>query len=86
MDEPDTGTGNGETDNEDPSATERTQARERMADAIAEVRREGKKAAFIYAVVDGVLLFLAANVLLTVLEPTELPTQVSVPTAVTERI
>ncbi|GCF15535.1 hypothetical protein Harman_34700 [Haloarcula mannanilytica] len=83
MAEPDT---EKETGDEDPSTGERAQARERMADALAEVRREGKKAAFIYAVVDAVLLFLVMNVLLTVLAPAELPTQLSVPTAVTERI
>ncbi|EMA10303.1 hypothetical protein SAMN05443574_10919 [Haloarcula vallismortis] len=84
MDEQDTN--NGETDGEDAPAAERAQARKRMADAIAEVRREGKKAAFIYAIVDAVLLFLLVNIFLTVLSPTELPTQVSVPAAVTDPV
>jgi len=84
MHEPDTN--NGETDGEDALASERAQARERMAAAIAEVRREGKKAAFVYAVVDAMLLFLLVNILLTVLSPTELPTQVSVPAAVTDPV
>ncbi|MDS0222981.1 hypothetical protein NDI54_16670 [Haloarcula sp. S1AR25-5A] len=84
MDDPDTD--DTQTDGEDPSTGERARARERMAAALDEVRREGKKAAFIYAVVDAVLLFLVVNVLLTVLAPNELPTQLSLPTAVTERI
>ena len=84
MDGPDTD--NGEPDDEDRSRNERAQARERMAAAIAEVRREGKKAAFVYAVVDAVLIFLLVNLLLTVLSPAELPTQVSVPAAVTEPV
>jgi hypothetical protein len=75
-----------QTDGEDTATSQRAQARDRMAAALAEVRREGKKAAFIYAVVDAVLLFLVVNVLLTVLAPVELPTQLAVPTAVTERI
>ncbi|MBV0903454.1 hypothetical protein KTS37_16845 [Halomicroarcula salina] len=60
--------------------------RRRMASALGEVRREGKKAALIYAVVDAVLLFLAVNVLLAVLRPAELPAQLAVPAAVTEPI
>ena len=84
MDGPDTD--NGEPDDEDRSRNERAQARERMAAAIAEVRREGKKAAFVYAVVDAVLIFLLVNLLLTVLSPAELPTQVSVPAAVTDPV
>ncbi|WP_058995358.1 hypothetical protein [Haloarcula sp. CBA1127] len=84
MDEPDTDTG--ENGNKEPPEKGRAQARERMAAAIAEVRREGKKAAFVYAVVDAVLLFLLVNILLTVLSPAELPTQVSVPTAVTDPV
>ena len=81
MDEPDT-----ETGDKGPSESGRAQTRKRMADAIAEVRREGKKAAFIYAVVDAVLVFLLINLLLTVLSPVELPTQLSVPTAVTDPV
>ncbi|WP_336339377.1 DUF7502 family protein [Haloarcula brevis] len=80
MTDPDT------NDGEDAAASDRTQARERMAAAIAEVRREGKKAAFVYAVVDAMLLFLLVNILLTVLSPAELPTQLSVPAAVTEPV
>jgi hypothetical protein len=84
MDEPDTDTG--ETGGEGPADDGRAQARERMAAAIAEVRREGKKAAFVYAVVDAVLIFLLVNLLLTVLSPVELPTQLSVPAAVTDPV
>ncbi|RLM33723.1 hypothetical protein [Haloarcula sp. Atlit-120R] len=84
MDEPDTDTG--ETGGEGPAEDGRAQARERMAAAIAEVRREGKKAAFVYAVVDAMLVFLLVNILLTVLSPAELPTQLSVPAAVTEPV
>ncbi|MDQ2072521.1 DUF7502 family protein [Haloarcula sp. NS06] len=64
----------------------RSDSRRRMASALDEIRREGKKAAFVYAVVDAVLVFLLANILLTVLSPAELPTQVSVPTAVTDPV
>lgn len=81
-----TDTDTGENGVEEPSANGRAQARERMAAAIAEVRREGKKAAFIYAIVDAVLIFLLVNIFLTVLAPTELPTQLSVPTAVTDPV
>jgi len=84
MDGPDTD--NEETDGKDAPASERAQARERMAAAIAEVRREGKKAAFVYAVVDAMLLFLLVNIALTVLAPTELPTQLSVPATVTDPV
>ena len=84
MDDPDTDTG--ETGGKEPAENERAQARERMAAAIAEVRREGKKAAFVYAIVDAVLVFLLVNILLTVLSPVELPTQVSVPAAVTDPV
>ncbi|MEF8828421.1 MAG: hypothetical protein V5A49_05270 [Haloarcula sp.] len=84
MDGPDTD--GGERGGREPTETGRTQARERMAAAIAEVRREGKKAAFVYAVVDAVLVFLLVNLLLTVLSPVELPTQVSVPTGVTDPV
>ncbi|MFB6223095.1 MAG: hypothetical protein ABEH86_05410 [Haloarcula sp.] len=68
------------------SVTEGSQGRKRMAAALTEVRREGKKAALIYAVVDAVLLFLAVNVTLSVLSPTGLPTQLSVPATVTEPV
>ncbi|NHX38027.1 MULTISPECIES: hypothetical protein [Haloarcula] len=84
MDKPDTNIG--ENGSEEPPESEQAQARERMAAAIAEVRREGKKAAFVYAIVDAVLLFLLVNILLTVLSPAELPTQVSVPAAVTDPV
>ncbi|KOX91828.1 DUF7502 family protein [Haloarcula rubripromontorii] len=84
MNEPNTTTGKNGV--EEPSANGRAQARERMAAAIAEVRREGKKAAFVYAVVDAVLVFLLVNILLTVLSPAELPTQVSVPASVTDPV
>ncbi|ACV47487.1 MULTISPECIES: DUF7502 family protein [Halomicrobium] len=69
-----------------PPTEERERARERMAAAIAEVRYEGKKAAFVYAVVDAVLVALLANVVLTALSPAGLPTRVSVPAAMTEPI
>ncbi|GGM22867.1 hypothetical protein [Haloarcula argentinensis] len=84
MDDPDTDTG--ESGDDEPLENGRAQARERMADAIAEVRREGKKAAFVYAIVDAVLIFLLVNIFLTVLSPTELPTQLSVPAAVTDPV
>ena len=83
MDGPDTDTGE-RSGEQSPEELER--ARERMAAAIAEIRYEGKKAALVYAVVDAVVVFLLANVVLTALSPAGLPTQVSVPTAVTEPI
>jgi len=63
-----------------------SEPRRRMAGALREVRQEGKKAALIYAVVDAVLLFLAVNVLLAVLQPAELPAQVAVPRTVTDQL
>lgn len=84
MNEPDIDTG--ETGSHEPPENERAQARERMAAAIAEVRREGKKAAIIYAVVDAMLLFLLTNISLSVLSPVGLPAQVSVPAAVTDPV
>ncbi len=47
--------------------------RQRMADALAEVRREGYKVAVIYAVVDAALVTLAVNLLLQVVTVGAIP-------------
>ena len=55
-----------------------------MRSAIRDVRREGLKAAVIYAAVDAVAAFLAVNLLLVALEPPALPAAVPVPTSLTD--
>lgn len=59
------------TTTDDPLAT--------MRAAIAEVRREGQKAALLYAVVDGVLVALAANLLVALSGVPALVAPVSLP-------
>lgn len=61
-----------------------TPSARRMKRALRDVRREGWKAAVIYAVVDAAVLFLAVNLALTALDPPSLPTQVVVPSALTD--
>jgi hypothetical protein len=68
----------GDTDTASDDAGDR---RERMARALAQIRREGWKAAFIVAVVDAVALFLAANLLLSVVEPSWVPPRYPLPSA-----
>lgn len=52
--------------------------RERMERALEAVRREGQKAAAIYAVVDAVAAFLLVNVLLAVAAPPGVPEPVAI--------
>lgn len=80
------GTAGSESEAASVGAAGRSDSRRQMASALDEIRREGKKAAFVYAVVDAVLIFLLVNLLLTVLSPVELPTQLSVPAAVTDPV
>ncbi|MUV86438.1 hypothetical protein GJ631_07615 [Natronomonas sp. CBA1123] len=60
--------------------------RERMAAALNEIRREGLKAATIYAAVDATLVFLAVNLLVIVVEPAAIPDAVTVPSSVTDAV
>jgi hypothetical protein len=64
---------------ERPEYGDETEVRERIEAALTEVRREGLKAAVIYAVVDGVALFLLVNFVLVLLDPGILPTRVALP-------
>ena len=57
-------------------------SRERMADAIVEIRREGWKAAITTGVVDATVAFLVVNLVLVFLEPGWLPGRVPVPASV----
>lgn len=65
------------TDTDD--GTDEAGPRTQMADAIDEIRREGLKAALVYAVVDAAAAFLAVNLLLAVLDPGWLPARVTLP-------
>lgn len=60
--------------------------RERMAAALNEIRREGLKAATIYAAVDATLVFLAVNLLVIVVEPAAIPEVLTVPSSVTDAV
>ena len=55
--------------------------RERMAAALDEVRREGRKVAVIYAAVDAALATLLVNVALQLFLPPSAPESVALPTA-----
>jgi hypothetical protein len=61
-------------------------AADRMEAALRELRREGLKAAAVYAVVDAVAVFLVVNLLVSVLEPGWFPGQVPMPSAVAGRV
>ncbi|WP_276271707.1 DUF7502 family protein [Haloarcula litorea] len=56
---------------------------ERMRRALRAVRREGWKAAVVYAAVDAVAAFLAVNLVVALLGPSGLPADVPVPSSVT---
>ncbi|MFB6140686.1 MAG: hypothetical protein ABEJ26_09660 [Halosimplex sp.] len=58
-------------------------ARDRMAEALSEIRREGWKAAAVTGIVDATAVFLAANLALAVLEPAWLPERLAVPASLT---
>ena len=58
--------------------------RERMAQALGEVRREGRKVALIYAVVDAALVTLLCNVAVGLLLPSSIPAAVAVPDAIVD--
>jgi hypothetical protein len=59
---------------------------ERMRAALRAVRLEAWKAAFVYAVVDAVALFLVANLLVAAFDPAAIPAQVSVPDQLTDAV
>jgi len=56
--------------------------RDQMEQALRAIRREGWKAACIYAIVDGVAVLLAVNLTLSVLEPSWTPESVTVVSSV----
>ena len=60
--------------------------RERMADALEEVRREGRKVALIYAAVDAALVTMLVNVALNLFLPSSLPESVALPAAAAEAL
>jgi hypothetical protein len=62
----------------EPSADSDDGPRERMEQALKAVRREGQKAAAIYAVVDAVAAFLLVNVLLAVVAPPDVLAPVAI--------
>ncbi|WP_459193847.1 DUF7502 family protein [Halosimplex sp. J119] len=74
----------GEAGAGDESRTDSDDTREQMAAAVTEIRREGWKAALVTGVVDATAVFLAANLLLAVLEPTVLPARFVLPAALAE--
>lgn len=63
---------------DDPDPTTDGSRRREMERALRAVRREGWKAALLYAVVDAVALCLVVNLAVTVLGPPSLPAQVAV--------
>lgn len=66
-----------DAEQEQPQQTDAEHQRKQIRAAIREIRREGYKAAFVYATVDAVLALLAANLGLSVLGVGGLPEQVS---------
>ncbi len=53
--------------------------RKKIRKALKEIRREGYKASFIYAVVDSSLVLMATNLLLALFEISQIPDSVTVP-------
>jgi len=78
------------TDDESPSAPERSDrdddTESQMAAALTEIRREVWKAAVTTGVVDAVAVFLAANLVFAALDPAWFPNRVQIPRSVTEQI
>ncbi|MEF8978760.1 MAG: hypothetical protein V5A39_07805, partial [Haloarculaceae archaeon] len=60
--------------------------REQIKSALRQIRREGWKAAFIQSVVDAVALFLAANLLVLVTDPSWLPEPIALPADATAQL
>lgn len=60
--------------------------RERIEEALTAVRREGLKAAAVYAAVDAVAVFMVVNMVLVFFDPGWLPARVPFPTAVGETV
>ncbi len=60
--------------------------REQMEAALAEVRREGRKVALIYAAVDAALVTLLVNVALTLFAPSSVPESVTLPASAAEAL
>lgn len=81
----------GDTTAADANATSdarerRDDPRQRIEAALREVRREGWKAALVYAIVDAALVFLAVNLLLATVDPGWLPGGVTVPAALADPV
>lgn len=70
---------------EDSEADTENSPRARMAAALQDVRREGWKAAAIYAAVDATALFLAVNLLFVLADPGVVP-GVALPSPVTDAL
>jgi len=58
------------------------ETRERMEAALRQIRREGWKAAVVYATVDAAAVFLATSLLLSVFEPAWVPGRLPLPAVV----
>jgi hypothetical protein len=63
-----------------------TDPRERMEAALREIRREGWKAAAIYAVVDAIAVLLAINLGVALLDPSWAPAAVDLPASAADRL
>ncbi|MFB6095933.1 MAG: hypothetical protein ABEJ74_00920 [Haloferacaceae archaeon] len=68
------------------TTTDQRTLQKRMRRALRDVRREGWKAALLYAVVDAAVAFLAVDLAVTVLAPPSVPAQVAVPATVTSLV
>lgn len=71
-----------ETDDQPEARPAAPEPRQRMERTLAQIRQEGWKAALIYAVVDGVAVFLLVNFLIAVLDPSWVPASLPLPPAV----
>jgi len=68
----------------DAGAAEADDPRERMEAALRRIRREGWKAACVYAAVDAVAVMLTINLAVTVLDPSWAPAGVDLPASVAD--
>ncbi len=75
-----------QTDRTDGTDQTDDDPRERMEAALREIRREGWKAACIYAVVDAVAVLLAINLAVTLLDPAWAPAGVDLPASAADRL
>jgi len=85
-DEPGDAAPSGGTESTESAGSGSDDARDRMATALAEIRREAWKAAVTAAVVEAAALFLASNLVLAALDPSWLPDRLLVPASATEPV